>query len=147
VSGSAQPLDAGGIRAVRGHEVAAAPEREALECRGRRPDEVVPFRGAVDRRLGVPDGGVDVAPDERQACAVHRDRGGQTGQLALVDDDRGCPRPAVVPRLQQALDVAAGQSVPDRGHRLLVLLVPGAGPAMQVRDVVGAFDRQVGAQE
>ena len=55
--GPLQPLDAGGVRAMRGLEISAAPERQPGDGRGPGPDDVVLVGRSVDRQLGVPEGG------------------------------------------------------------------------------------------
>jgi hypothetical protein len=94
---------------VGGLEVAATPACEPHEGRCPGSGEVVRFSRAVDRPLGVVDGGGYVASNQGQAGVVHLDRPGKARELSLVDDDhplRWGPRArTVIGRLQPASGV------------------------------------------
>ena len=117
---------------MRGLEISAAPERQPGEGRGPGPGEVVVVGRAVDRQLGVPEGGGCVTSDQRQRSPVHLDRPGQAGELRLVDDDhsrrtRLRPLAVVGGRLQpplripqtflDSLELVAGHQRPDEANR------------------------------
>ncbi len=105
-------------------------------------------------RVGVADGGVDVAGEQGQPGSVHGGHGGKTGERLLVEDDRGIVggRASDSTMLEQRFEpgrVAGGHAGADEGHgehRSVDEEVGGQGlePAPQLRLLAGPLHRRRG---